>query len=140
MPAKGVDSTEFRAILSGLSRASEPDADAILNASKLYHAALSLSTYDISTAYFCLVSAIESLAGHYFKERSFNFDDVEKFKSASTIIGQISSLIDDTTIIDSLKSALLREEHFVWQKFRNFVEEFLPEEFWTPDELIRKAT
>jgi hypothetical protein len=31
---------------------------------------------------------------------------------------------------------MLRGEHFVWQKFRTYVEEFLPEAFWQqPDEL-----
>ena len=139
IPAKGVNSIEFGIILSSLSKTPEQDVSAILNACRLYHAALSLSTYDISTAYFCLVSAIESLSGHYFKDQPFNFDDVQKFHNANTIIKQISSLINDTVIIDDLKIALLREEHFIWQKFRNFIEEFLPEEFWGPDELHPKG-
>src|SRR5436190_715242 len=39
VPACGVNSVELRAILVGLSRAKEGDANAILAASRLYHAA-----------------------------------------------------------------------------------------------------
>ena len=135
IPPKGVNSVELRAILCGLSKAQERDANAILAASRLYHAALSLSVYDISTAYFSLVSAIECLSGHHFEGRRFNFDDVEKFKKAGDVIRLIAPLSANGDLVDILKSALLDAEHFVWQKFRDFVEEFLPDEFWKPDEL-----
>ena len=116
-PSKGVNSIELRAILCGLSNAQEKDANAILAASRLYHAALSLSPYDVSTAYFSLVSAIECVAGHYFKKKSFKFDDVEKFKKVGVAIERISSLIADDDLISDLKNKILSVEHFVWQKF-----------------------
>ena len=134
-PAKGVNSNELRTILCGLSNADKKDSNAILAASRLYHAALSLSAYDVSTAYFSLVSAIECLSGHYFEHKSFNFDDVEKFDPARVVIEQISPLIGNDHLIDNLKREILHAEHFVWQKFRDFIEEFLPEEMWRPDEL-----
>jgi len=134
-PAKGVNSHELRAILCGLSNAEEKDSNAILAAARLYHAALSLSAYDVSTAYFSLVSAIECLSGHHFRNKSFKFDDVERFRKAGTVIEQISALITNGGLVDNLKEEMLRAEHFVWQKFRDFIEEFLPEEFWQPDEL-----
>src|SRR5262245_38211076 len=136
IPPKGVNSIELHTILCGLSNVEEKDANAVLAASRLYHAALSLAGYDVSTAYFSLVSAIECLAGHHFIEKSFNFDDVQKFKGDGKIIEQISAVISNYDLLDNLKQALLKEEHFVWQKFRSFIEEFLAEEFWQqPDEL-----
>jgi len=136
IPAKGVNSDELRTILYGLANSDEKDSTAILAAAKLYHAALSLSGYDVSTAYFLLVSAIESLAGHHLKDESYDFDEVEKFKKAGAVIEQISALMPDEGLIENLKAAILEEEFFVWQKFRRFIEQFLPEEFWVQtDEL-----
>jgi hypothetical protein len=57
-----------------------------------------------------------------------------------SLLHQILASMPDGKLIDALKSALLQEEHFVWQKFRDFIEEFLPEQFWQPDECIRKVT
>jgi hypothetical protein len=136
IPPKGVNSIELCTILRGLSNADDKSSTAILAAAKLYHAALSLSGYDVSTAYFSLVSAIECLSGHHFSGKPFDFDDVEKFKGAGGVIDKISALIPNRGLIDELKRLMLKEEHFVWQKFRSFIEEFLPEEFWEePDEL-----
>jgi hypothetical protein len=130
IPPMGVNSTELRAIISGLANAAEKDSNAILAATRLYHAALSLSAYDISTAYFSLVAAIECVSGHHLEEKKFNFDDVEKFKEAGKVIKQISVSVSDSAIIKKLKCKMVRAEHFVWQKFREFVEDFLPDEFW----------
>jgi hypothetical protein len=52
IPPKGINSIELRTILCGLSDAGENDSTAILAAARLYHAALSLSAYDVSMAYF----------------------------------------------------------------------------------------
>jgi hypothetical protein len=131
---KGIDSTELRTILCGLAGATEDDSNAILAAARLYHAALSLSAYDVSTAYFSLVAAIECLSGHHLREKTFAFDDVEKFKKAGAVIEEISTLITNENLIDNLKREVLDAEHFVWQKFRAFIEEFLPEEFWQQKE------
>jgi len=135
VPAAGINSVELRAIIAGLPSAKEADANAILAASRLYHAGLSLSTYDISAAYFTLVSAIECVSGHHLEQKSFEFDGLEKFKSVAEVINKISSLVGDAALIAQLKCELLRAENFVWQKFRDFIEEFLPDEFWQPDEL-----
>ena len=130
IPPKGVNSIELRAILCGLSSANEKESRAVLAAANLYHAALSLAGYDVSTAYFLLVSAIECLSGHHLRNKSFSFDEVEKFENAGKIIEQIAALTPDRALIENLKLALMEEELFVWQKFRSFIEEFLPEEFW----------
>ena len=139
IPACGVNSFELRAILAGLSKAKEADANAILAACRLYHAALSLSSYDTSTAYFSLVSAIECLAGHHFSEKEYIFDEVQKFNEVGKVIAKIVPSLRDSNLIDDLKREILRVEHFVWQKFRNFIEEFLPDEFWLQDELHPKG-
>ena len=95
----------------------------------------------MSTAYFSLVAAIECLSGHHLEKKNFNFDEVEKFQKVGGVIKEISTVIPNQDLIDSLKSEILRAEHFVSQKFRAFVEEFLPEEFWEPkDELHGDAT
>ena len=86
--------------------------------------------YDTSTAYFLLVSAIECLSGHHLKDKTFDFDGVEKFKKVGTVIERISPSISDSSLIESLKCEMLSAEHFVWQKFRDFIEDFLPDEFW----------
>lgn len=141
IPPMGLNPIDMRAILRGLSNAEAGNANAILGAARLYHAALSLSAYDTSTAYFLLVSAIECLSGHHLKEKTFDFDDVEKFKKVRTEIEKISASISECSLIDSLKREIIRGEFFVWQKFRDFIEGFLPDEFWQrkdelhPDEL-----
>jgi hypothetical protein len=137
IPPAGISSIEMRSILLGLSNTEENHAAAILGAARLYHAALSLSAYDTSTAYFLLVSAIECLSGHHLKDKTFNFDDVEKFKSVGAALKQISLSISDGSLIENVKRELLRAEFFVWQKFRDFVEEFLPDEFWEQKDELR---
>lgn len=134
--AAGISSQELRKIVEGLAKATERDTNAIMAALRLYHAALSMSDYDISTAYFSLVSAIECVSGHHFEEKSFNFDDIEKFRGASAVISKISLLLlTSIDLLGHLKRELVKAEHFVWQKFRDFIEGFLPEEFWQPDKL-----
>jgi hypothetical protein len=67
-PPYGIDSREFVAILKGFAQAPDTTAEAVLGAAKLFHAALSLVSFDPSVAYVSLVSAIECLAGHHYKE------------------------------------------------------------------------
>lgn len=133
----GVNSRELRAIIEGLAKAKEADANAVLAASRLYHAALLLSEYDVSTAYFSLVSAIECVSGHHFKKRCFEFDDIEKFRRVRETITELSCLPDTADLLDDLKRKMLDQEHFVWQKFRDFIEEFLPEEFWQLPDIVQ---
>ena len=130
IPPMGLSSIDMRSILCGLSNGEENNADAILGAARLYHAALSLSPYDTSTAYFLLVSAIECLSGHHLRDKTFDFDRVEKFKKVGTVIERISPSISDSSLIERLKCEMLSAEHFVWQKFRDFIEDFLPDAFW----------
>lgn len=135
-PAAGINSVHLRSILIGLANGPSKNADAILASCKLYHAALSLSSYDVSTAYFSLVAALECLSGHHFNDRVFNFDREEKFRALRKTMYQIASYLSpNNNLIDKFKCEMLRGEHFVWQKFRDFIDEFLPETFWRPDEL-----
>jgi len=134
-PAKGVNSHDLRTIICGLANAPEKDCDAVLAAARLYHTALTLQAYDASTAYFSLISAIECVSGHHLKDKVFDFDKVQKFEKAAAVIAQISASNSEDNLIEALKSELVRGEDFVWQKFRNFIEKFLPEEFWQSDEL-----
>lgn len=135
LPEAGINSDELRAMVEGLAQGALENAEAILAAAKLYHAALTLSGYDISTAYFSLVAAIECIAGHHLKDQVFEFDAVEKFKKSGAVIDQISPLIPDSELPRQLKEELLRGEHFIGQKFRAFIDAFLTEDFWLPDKL-----
>jgi hypothetical protein len=134
LPPKGINSKQLRKILAGLAFTAEENVDAIIAACRLYHSALSLSAYDISTAYFLLVAAIECLSGHHLRDMTFDFDEVKTFEKVSKIIEKLKDANNDH-LLGNLKDEMLRAEYFVWQKFRAFILEFLPEEFWYADEL-----
>jgi hypothetical protein len=135
IPDKGVNSAELRAILCGIADADERDSTAFLAAARLYHAALSLCRYEVSIAYFLLVSAIECLSGHYLRDMTCDFADVQKFHKAGEVIEKVYTLIPYSDLTNQLKQTMLNAEHFVWQKFRDFIEQFLPEEIWQEDEI-----
>src|SRR5262249_9791276 len=84
--------------------------------------------------YFLLVSSIESLSGQFFTGRCFPFEDIEKFKDCGRILTEMAKTTE-ADLIKTLKDAMLKSEYFVWQKFRDFIELFLPDWFWSPDEL-----
>jgi len=131
----GINSKDLRDILEGIANGQDDNTSAIISATKLYHSAILLSNYDTSTAYLSLVSAIECLAGHYLRDYSPAFHEIEKFRHSNNIIEEISSQINDATLIDKLKRELRKNEHFSRYKFRSFIENFLPSEFWEPDDL-----
>jgi hypothetical protein len=131
-----VNSNEFRAILKGLAQAPESTVNSALAAAKLYHAALSLVSFDPSAAYVSLVCAIECLAGHHYEKRTFDFDSVAKFQTLRPILDKISLLPDACILVDQIKKELINSEHFLLQKFVLFITEHVPQEFYTiPDEL-----
>ena len=131
-----MDPAEFASILKGLARAPEPTINAALAAAKLYHAALSLVSFDPSAAYVSLVCAIECLAGHHYEKRAFDFDTVTKFQPLQTTLEKIAKLPDASHLVEELKKELLTSERFLFQKFRLFITEHLFQEFWTvPDDL-----
>jgi hypothetical protein len=135
MPARGIDSPEFVKLLGGLSGAEEQTAKAILAAAKFYHAGLSLVGFDPSTAYVCLVSAIECLAGHHYKGLVFEFEAVEKFDGVRKILDDMTTLPEGSTWSATIRDELMRGEHFLRNKFVRFIEEHLRSDFWeTPDD------
>jgi hypothetical protein len=135
-PAAAVNSIEFASILKGLAQAPQATIDSASAATKLYYEALALVGFDPSGAYVSLVSAIECLAGHYYKERVFDFETVEKFRSAQPLLDSIGNLPNGKALADALKQELIRSEHFLFQKFALLIADNLPDEFWkTTDEL-----
>jgi len=139
-PPAGIDSKALRAMLLGLAKADEADAKAVMSAVKLYHVGLSLASFDMSSAYFSLVSAIECLSGHYFQKKQFLFDDEVKFQAQGRAINKLEPFNVPAEIIDEIKKAAVNGEHFVSRKFRDFVEEFLPTTFWVDDDLYPSAS
>ena len=88
-PAAAVDPVEFASILKGLAQAPELTVNAALAAAKLYHAALSLVSFDPSGAYVSLVCAIECLAGYHYRTLKFDFDSVPKFEILRPVLDRI---------------------------------------------------
>jgi hypothetical protein len=136
----GVDSNEFCAIIVGLAKSEDPRVEAVLGASKFYHVGLSLAEFDSSLAYLSFVSAIECLAGHYYKGAKFDFDSVPKFEKAKATLGLISACNDAAPHVAQLKEDLLEGEHFVRQKFLRFLSEFVTASFWTHDDELYPKT
>jgi hypothetical protein len=135
---KGVNSVELAAMIKGLAAAEEAEDGgdrAVLSAAERYHAALSISGFDFSTAYLLLVSAVETLAGHHCKEERFDFDSVEKWERVGKMLDELEASGSGAAAIEAIKAELVEQEPFVWQKFHKFVAGFLPAGFWSPDDL-----
>jgi hypothetical protein len=79
-PPSGINSSDFCRVLKGMATSTEETVAAAVAASKFYHTALSAIAFDPSGAYVALVSAIECLAGHHYKDMTFNFREVENFE------------------------------------------------------------
>ncbi len=134
-PRAGINSKALNAMILGLANADESDAKAVMAAVKLYHVGLSLGPFDISSAYFSLISAIECLSGHYYRKRQFQFDDAGKFQALGRSLTKLEPFNVPAQIIDDIKLTAVKGEHFVSKKFRDFIEEFLPASFWLKDDL-----
>lgn len=135
-PPIGIDSPEVVSILRGLVDVPEATVSAVIGAAHFYHTALSLIGFDPSGAYVSLVSSIECLAGHHYKNLPMRFQDVEKFKKVGLLLKSISASAGGEDLTDQIKQELLKREYFLHRKFLRFIQEFLPEEFWqTPDDL-----
>jgi len=137
-PEYGFNSAEFGSLLKGLANAPDERAQALLAALKFYQSGISLIGYDPSVAYTSFVSAIECLAGYHYYDRRYDFEELQKFKGAGRVLERIAELPESESLVAELKTALLRVEQFVANKFITFFLEFLPDEFWQlPDELYQ---
>jgi len=135
-PPFAVNSSELVSILKGFASASDTTAQSALAAAKFYHAALSLVNFDPSSAYVLLVSAMECLAGHHYQGKTFSFETIEKFQGLHAVLDEIAKCADGVSLINKLKTELMRAEYFLRQKFILLITDHLPEEFWEiPDEL-----
>lgn len=139
--ACGIDGPAFRAVLRGMANAPSNTIGAVLGAARFYHSALSQVGFDPSGAYVALVSAIECLAGHHYPKKRFPFAEVKKFDRVRGLLGEITNPEGADALRASIEEELLRNEHFVWQKFLLLITEYLTDEFWTiPDELYPHNT
>ena len=135
-PAYGFDSSELLSLLRGFTTAPEEMSQAVLAALKFYQTGISLIAYDPSIAFTSLVSAIECLAGYEYYERQYEFEELQKFKTAKPVLERIAAVPESAALIPELKATLLRTEHFVRNKFITFFLEFLPDGFWQVPEDI----
>jgi hypothetical protein len=60
-------------VLKGMAHTPEGTIAAVLGAARFYHAAMSQVGFDPSGAYVVLVSAIDCLAGHHYKNKTLGF-------------------------------------------------------------------
>jgi hypothetical protein len=135
-PPMGINSQEFVSIIKGFAQAPKSTRDAIVAASRFYYGALSLIGFDPAGAYVSLVYAVECLAGNHYGDTKFNFDDVQKFKPLQSILESVGRLKHGKPLAEEMKAKLIASEYFLFQKFRNFVAEYLPRSFWSiPDDL-----
>src|ERR1017187_6738114 len=75
-------------------------------------------------------------AGHHYPKKRFPFAEVEKFDRVRGLLGEITNPEGADALRTNIEEELLRNEHFVWQKFLLLITEHLTDEFWTiPDEL-----
>jgi hypothetical protein len=133
----GIDSRELGAIIRGLATAPEGDTRSVLFAAQRYHSALSISGFDPSTAYLLLVSAVETLAGHHYKDvqdQVFSFENVKKWERARDLLAGLRVSARNKEIIEQVKAELVKQEHVV-KKFLKFVSDFIPSTFWYADPL-----
>lgn len=137
----GIDGPAFKSVLKGMVAAPDETVDAVLGAARFYHAALSEVGFDPSGAYVALVSAIECLAGRHYKKKTFEFTQVEKFRRVQGLLAEVAKCEAAKELCPKIEQALMRNEHFVWQKFLLLITEHLPDDFWeTPDELYAHNT
>lgn len=141
-PDCAVNAAEMNAIIDGIGR-SEDDGriDAAFAAMRLYYSAIGSAHFDPSGAYSSLVAALETLAAHQYKDKSFSFSELTKFDPIRSALDKLRSLPGTSQLVEELEQTLAKNESAVSRKLRMFVAEFLPDEFWTsPDELREGAS
>jgi hypothetical protein len=79
--AVGISSPDLLEIVRALARTDTATVNAVIAACKFYYSGVSLIGLDPSLAYVALVSAIECLAGHHYRTRRVQFEDVKKAPS-----------------------------------------------------------
>lgn len=79
------------------------------------------------------------MSGHHFDGKTFEFDSIPKFEKARATLNLISPLDGAAAHVEQLKKDLIQGEHFLNQKFIQFLSEFVPKSFWElEDELYPK--
>jgi len=135
-PPAGIDSRDFMSVVKGFAQAPEATQNAISAAARFYYGALSLVGFDPAGAYVSLVCATECLAGHHYGDAKFDFNDVQKFKPLQSTLVSIAKLRRGRPLAEEVKEKLIASEYFLFQKFKKFIAEHLPQSFWTvPDAL-----
>jgi len=141
-PDCAVNTMEMNAIIDGIGESENSERiDAASAAMKLYYSAMCSAHFNPSGAYGSLVVALETLAAHHYAGKRFSFSELRKFDSIRPILDELRNLPNARELVDELERKLANLESSVGRKFRMFVSEFLPEEFWSsPDELRQSAS
>jgi hypothetical protein len=141
-PDCAVNTKEMNAIIDGIGRSEEGERiDAVFAAMRLYYSAIGSAHFDPSGAYSSLVAALETLAAHQYKDKSFSFSELTKFDSIRPTLDKLKDFPGASQFVEELEQKLAKNESAVSRKLRIFVAEFLPDEFWiSPDELRQGAS
>jgi hypothetical protein len=141
-PECAVNTAEMNAIIDGIGRSEHGERiDAAFAAMRLYYSAISSAQFDPSGAYSSLIAALETLAARRYRGKSFSFSELTKFDPIRSTLDNLRGLPGASPLVEELERKLAKNEPAVTRKFRMFVAEFLPDEFWTsPDELWQGAS
>lgn len=106
-------------------------ANSFLLSARLYHTATRLMYTEPEFAYVFLISALEAISSGVYEE--FVPEDVNDYLNDAYPgwSKPLSSL--GKTQLEKVKGLLIKHEHFAFRKLRSFVEEFIPNRFWTED-------
>jgi hypothetical protein len=120
--AQGQHPLEALAIFGSLSKLSHTEARAIVRSARLYQEALWLAESEPALTWLLLVSALESAANEWQKEKG---DSVQRLKFAKPALYEYLTKLEDSSILSTVADSIA-DSLGITRKFVDFVTEFLP--------------
>ncbi len=109
-PDCAVNTAVMNAIIDGIGRSEEDGRiDAAFAAMRLYYSAIGSAHFDPSGAYTSLVAALETLAAHHYKDKSFSFSELKKFDPIRPTLDKLRSLPGTSQLVEELEQNLSQE-------------------------------
>jgi hypothetical protein len=129
---KEINPAEIYRLLDNLHSLEESMANGFILAMRLYHSAVEMMYTEPEFSYLFLVTALETISSVVYK--GYRPEDEQEFLSSrfpgwNEASGGLSN--DQTTV---LKEVLLKNETYTFQKLLKFVNENIPEKFWSEAE------
>ena len=122
--------SDLEKIYEKIMRINKEDYLAVIRALHQYQLSLLAYREDVGLAFSILVSSIESMAKQ-FVDKNFQFRDLTDHAEWENLFLK-SGMPEESE--KQIKDKLLKKEHFISRRFRDFIIANLPESFWTsPD-------